>query len=551
MGTFEKTLGDQLDKTCERYPDNEALVFENQRMKYKEYQAAINKLAKGLMAIGVEKGDQVALWISNRPEFVISQLAIAKIGAAMVPINTRYKSHEVKYILKHSDSTTLIMMDTFLGIEFMSLINEVFPELSGSQPGKLQLEELPLLRNVICIGDKSYGGVMELKDVMQNKSNEITDDQLRKRQQSVGSESVAMLPYTAGTTGFPKGVMLTHYNILRHMNNNAMLLRIGNMDRLIVYLPLFHVFGSIVNVATATIRGACLVLQEYFDPEESLRLIEKEKVTVITGVPTMFHMQLAHRNFEKYNISSLRVGELGGSTIPVELAKGVVERMCPNIMTGYGMTEASSTLTGTRFGDDLELVTNTVGKAFPETELKVVDPETGETLSPGKQGEFLNRGYHIMKGYYKDPDATAKAIDKDGWLHTGDLGVLLENGYFKFTGRIKEMFISGGFNVYPPETENFLFGHPKIKQVYVIGVPDKLMGEVGMAFVELNEGVNCTKEELIDYCKGKIANFKIPKYIEFVNEFPVTASGKVQKFKLEEQAQKIMLPTRDIGASRS
>ena len=540
MGSYEKTLGEQIDKTCEAYPENEAIVFNDQRINYREYQTIINKLAKGLMALGVEKEDKVALWISNRPEFVISQLAIAKIGAVMVPLNTRYKSHEVKYILKHSDATTLIMMDNFLGIEFFPILEEVFPTLADNEPGKLKSEELPLMRNVICIGEKNYDGTMKLNDVIENKSKKITDQQLRERQKSVDGDYIAMLPYTAGTTGFPKGVMISHNNILRHMDNNATLLNVNENDRLIVYLPLFHVFGSIVNVGIATIRGACLVLQEYFDPEESLKIIEKEKVTVIMGVPTMYHMQITHKNFEKYDVSSVKVGELGASTIPVELAKAIVEKMCPKLMSGYGMTEASSTISGTRFGDDLELVATTVGKAFPETELKIADPETGETLPAGEQGEFLTRGFHIMKGYYKDPEATAKAIDKDGWLHTGDLGVMLENGYFKFVGRLKEMFISGGFNVYPPEIENFLFSHPKIKQVYVIGVPDKVMGEVGMAFVELNDEVTCTKEELIDYCKGKIANFKVPKYFEFTKEFPMTASGKVQKFKLEDKAKEIL-----------
>ena len=540
MGDYENTLGDQLDKTCDAYPENEAIVFENQRLKYKEYQIVVNNLAKGLMALGVQKEDKVAIWLSNRPEFVICQFAIAKIGAVMVPLNTRYKSHEVKHILKHSDTTTLIVMDEFLGIEFIPIIKEVLSENLHSEKCKLSSKELPLLQNLICIGEKKYDGFMKLRDIIERKSMEIDDKQLQERQKEVDGRSIVMLPYTAGTTGSPKGVMIAHDNILRHMNNNATIIGVTDKDRLIVYLPLFHVFACIVNVAIATIRGACLVLQEYFDAEESLRIIEKEKVTVLMGVPTMYQLQLTNKNFERYDVSSLRAGELGASTIPVQLARDIVEKMCPNLMSGYGMTEASSTISGTRFGDDLKLVAGTVGKAFPDIELKVADPETGATLPVGEQGEFLTRGFHVMKGYYKDPEATAKAIDREGWLHTGDLGMMLENGYFRFVGRLKEMFISGGFNVYPSEIENFLFVHPKINQVYVIGVPDKVMGEVGMAFVELKGGVTCTGEEIINYCKGKIANFKIPKYIEFTTQFPMTPSGKIQKFKLEEKARKIL-----------
>lgn len=537
MKNIENTLGNQLDKTASTYPDNEAIIFEDQRISYRELQKRVDQLAKGLLALGIQKGDKVALWISNRPEFIFAKFAIAKIGAVMVPLNTRYKSHEIEYILKHSDSTTLIMMDKFLGIDFISLIMEVFPELPNSQPGQLHSGKLPLLRNVICLGDRKYDGIMRLEDIMRTKSREIKDEHLQERQLSVKQDDVVNLPYTAGTTGFPKGVMLTHYGILRHMNNNANLLQITGKDRYIVYLPIFHVFGSIVNVAMAVIRGACLILQEYFDPGESLKLIEKERATVIMGVPTMYTMQLDHKDFEKFDLTSLRTGEIGASSIPVELVKSVIKKMgVKGLTSGYGMTEASSSISLTAIGDPLELIANTVGKPFPDTEIRIGDPKTGETLPTGKEGEFLIRGYHIMKGYYKDPEATAKAIDKEGWLHTGDLGIKMENGYFKFVGRLKEMYIAGGFNVYPPEIESFLFTYPKIKQAYVIGVPDRVMGEVGMAFVELKEGVTCTQEEIIDYCKGKIANFKIPKYFEFVKDLPMTASGKIQKFKLKEVA---------------
>lgn len=543
MENYEKTLGDQIDKTAARYPDHEAIIFNEQRISYGELRERVNKLAKGLLALGVQKGDKVALWLSNCPEFIYAKFAIAKIGAVMVPLNTRYKSHEIEYILGHSDSTTLIMMDNFLGINFIRLIQEMLPDTSDSEAGRLHSDKLPMLRNVICIGNEKYDGVMRLTDVMESRSEEVKSEDLKKRQTSLDQHDIVNLPYTAGTTGFPKGVMLTHYSILRHMNNNADLLGIDDKDRFIVYLPLFHVFGCIVNVVMAILRGSCLILQEYFDAGESLRLIEKERATVIMGVPTTYAMQLGHTGFKKFDLSSLRKGEIGASTIPAELVKEIINKMgVKGLMSGYGMTEASSTISGTTMGDPIEIIATTVGKPFPETEMKIVNPKTGEVVPAGKEGEICVRGFHIMKGYYKDQEATAKAIDKDGWLHTGDLGVMLENGYFKFVGRLKEIYITGGFNVYPSEVENFLFTSPKIRQAYVIGVPDKIMGEVGMAFVEVKEGVSCTKEEIINYCRGKIANFKIPKFIEFVREFPMTSSGKIQKFRLKEIAAKRLPP---------
>lgn len=545
MQSCEKSLGDQLDKTTARFPNNDAIVYQQQRLKYSQLKERVNKLARGFLALGVQRGDKVALWLSNRPEFIYAQFAIAKVGATMVPLNTRYKSHEIEYILKHSDSGTLIMMDEFLGIDFIRLIEDVLPELRNSQPGQLNSAKLPLLKNVICLGGAKTNGMLRLEDMMETISREISEEDLGKRQLSVKKDDVVNLSYTAGTTGFPKGVMLTHYGILNHMNNNANILHINDKDRYIVYLPLFHVFGSIVNVVMAIMRGACVILQEYFDAGESLKLVEKERATVIMGVPTMYTLQLDHKDFGQFNLTSLRTGEIGASSIPVELVKNIINKMGVRELTsGYGMTEASSSISITEIGDPLDLIANTVGKAFPDTEMKIVNPKTGEALPPGREGEFLVRGYHIMKGYYKDPDATAKAIDKEGWFHTGDLGMKLENGYFKFVGRLKEIYITGGFNVYPAEVESFLFSHPKIKQAYVIGVPDRIMGDVGMAFVELKEGISCTKVEILEYCRGKIANFKIPKYIEFVNEFPVTASGKIQKFKLEEKA-KLLIGKRD------
>jgi fatty-acyl-CoA synthase len=539
MKEFEKSLGDQLDKTSEKFPKNIAVVFGEQRLSYTRLREEVEKLAKGLLGLGVQKGDKVALWLSNGPEFIYSMFAIAKVGALMVPLNTRYKVHEIEYILNHSDSSTLIMMDKFLGIDFINLITEVLPELVDSKPGALSSDRMPGLRNVICVSKHKYDGIARLVDLMEMKSKETSSDGLERRQNSVGKENVAMLAYTAGTTGFPKGVMLTHYSILKHMHTVSEVLDVNSKDRLIVYLPLFHVFGCVVNVVQAVLKGASLILQQYFDPGESLRLMEKERASVIMGVPTMYTMQLEHEDFKRYDFMSLRVGVLGAASIPVELAKNVKTKFgLEGLMTGYGMTEACGCITATNIDDPIEKVAETVGKEYPETQVRIADPKTGVTVLPGQEGEFLVRGYHLMKGYYKDPEATGSAIDKDGWLHTGDLGVMMENGYFKFIGRVKEMFIVGGFNVYPAEIENFLFSHPDIKQAYVIGVPDKMMGEVGMAFVEVRDGASCTEKGITDYCKGKIANFKVPKYIQIVKRFPMTASGKIQKFKLRERAVK-------------
>jgi fatty-acyl-CoA synthase len=540
-----RTWGKVLDETTSKFGEREAIVYKDERVTYKELQNKVLQLANGLLKLNIKKGDHIAIWMSNCVEWVISQFAIYNIGGVMIPINTRYKITELEYVLKQSDTSTLIMRDNFLGkIDSIGMLKSLIPELDSCKPGELESGKFPLLKNIICLSetDNTYNGIFSFNEIFES-GKDYKEAQIKRIQDSVSPDDVCQIMYTSGTTGFPKGAMIAHRNNLANFPMIAKDSLITEKDRLLSAAPFFSNFGCMGNTGMAVLSGACQIVMETFDPKLALELMEKEKVTFWLGIPTMYISVLEHPDFNKYDLSSFKGGMLGGAPVPVELIKGAKEKMGATvILNGYGLVEGSGVSTMCKPGDSIEHMTKTVGKPLPTCELKIADTETGETLPPGKQGEICTRdtkpGSHVMKGYYKMPEETKRTIDKDGWLHSGDLGVMDEEGYVHITGRLKEMFLTGGFNVYPAEIENFLHTHPKIKQAYVIGVPDHRLGEVCMVYIELKEGETATEEEIIEFCKGKIANIKIPRYVKFTREFPMTALGKIQKFKLREMAIK-------------
>lgn len=532
-----KTLGDLLDKASERWPNREAIVFKEEKISYKEYQEKVDQFAKTLLNLDIKKGDKVSVLFTNRPEWSISEYAVNKIGAIVVPINTRYKTHELEYILKHSDSTTLIMMDQFLGVDYMAMIREICPEVSHCEPGRLQSLALPFLKNIICLSSQHYPGIFKFYELLELGGHLKNDEALKRAQSNVDEEDVAHIPYTSGTTGFPKGVMTTHYQYLWFNSSFARNIGLTEEDRLCVPPPFCHNFGNSQGIHTPTLCGSCSVIVEYFDPLFCLEVIERERCTFFAGTPTMYIKMLQEPDFRKFNLTSLKLGLIAAAPAPVKLIHDIMDHMGIKILIhGYGMTENSVGTSMTQPGDSPEIISTTVGKPFPGAQVKVVDPNTGEDLPIGQEGELCTKGRLVMKGYYKMPEESAKLIDGKGWFHTGDLALINENGYIKITGRLKDVFMPGGLNVSPEEVENILYTHPKIKQVTIVGVPDPVMGEVGMAFVELKEGEKETEQEVIQFCRGKMANFKVPKYVRFIREFPMTSTGKVQRFKLRELA---------------
>ncbi|BBA69632.1 AMP-binding protein [Geobacter sulfurreducens] len=537
---LEFTVGGLLDHIAARYPDNDALVYVDRglRYSYRQFNEVCREVAKGLLRLGVKKGDHVSIWAYNVPEWVILQFATAKIGAVLVTVNTNYKSAELEYILNQSDSSTLFLVKSFKDTDYVATVNEVVPELAGSEAGALSSPKLPFLRNVVFIGSETPAGMLNF-DAVAAMGKDVSDAELEAVEAALDRHDVINMQYTSGTTGFPKGVMLTHFNIINNGYNIGECMKFTEKDRLCIPVPFFHCFGCVLGVMACVTHGTTMVPVEIFDPLAVLRTIEKERCTAVHGVPTMFIAELEHPDFPKFDLTSLRTGIMAGSNCPIEVMKKVISQMnASEITIAYGQTESSPVITQTRTDDAIELRVATVGRALPDVEVKIVDIETGAELPPGKQGELCTRGYLVMKGYYKMPEETARAIDADGWLHTGDLAVMDENGYCKITGRIKNMIIRGGENIYPREIEEFLYTHPKISDVQIYGVPDRKYGEQVMAAVILKKGDTMTEEDVRDFCRGKIANYKIPKYVKFVDSYPMTASGKIQKFKLREMAIK-------------
>jgi len=535
---LEFTVGGLLDEIAASYPDNDALVYVERglRYSYREFNQVCRQVAKGLLKLGIKKGDHLSIWAYNVPEWAILQFATAKIGAVLVTVNTSYKSAELEYILKQSDSSTLFLVKSFKDTDYVQTLYEVAPELPGAPAGNLTSGKLPFLKNVIFIGDETPAGMLNFSRIIE-LGEAVPDSVLSAVEGTLDRHEVINMQYTSGTTGFPKGVMLTHFNVINNGFNIGECMRFTDRDRLCIPVPFFHCFGCVLGVMACVTHGATMVPVEIFDPLKVLRTIEAERCTAVHGVPTMFIAELEHPEFPTFDLASLRTGIMAGSNCPIEVMKRVIRDMHASEVTiAYGQTESSPVITQTRTDDPLELRVATVGRALPDVEVKVVDIETGATLPPGKQGELCTRGYLVMKGYYKMPEETERAIDLDNWLHTGDLAVMDENGYCKITGRIKNMIIRGGENIYPREIEEFLYTHPQISDIQVYGVPDRKYGEQVMAAVVVKKGATLTEEEVREFCRGKIANYKVPKYVRFVDSYPMTASGKIQKFKLREMA---------------
>ena len=534
----EITMGELLRETASRYPDREALVFPaaSLRLTYSEFEQKCRETAKGFMALGVKKGDHVSVWTTNIPEWTYLQFSLGMIGAVLVTVNTNYKSSELNYILNQSDSTTLVLIEEYRDTNYYETIRTVVPGLDSMEAGKMRSEGLPLLKNLVYIGNrKETPGMFSFAQVL-DLGRQITDANLDARAKSVHFHDVVNMQYTSGTTGFPKGVMLTHYNVINNARMVGDVMGMTEQDRLLIQVPLFHCFGCVMSSLNCVVHGSTMIMMEYFDPLKALHYIQDEKCTAINGVPTMFISVLSHEDFSKYDMSSLRTGIMAGAPCPEETMRQVMEKMhCPEVVIAFGQTESSPVMNMTRRDDPVDVRVTTVGRLLPGIQGKIVDPVTGEELPPNVQGEIVTKSPCVMKGYYKMPEETKKAIDADGWLHTGDLGTVDEQGNFKITGRIKEMIIRGGENIYPREIEEFLHKHPKVRDVYVVGVPDKKYGEQLLAVIIPEPGEKVTGEELVEYCTNRIARHKIPKYWEFTDEVPMTASGKVQKYKIVEQ----------------
>ncbi|MGM9926379.1 MAG: AMP-binding protein [Bacillus sp. (in: firmicutes)] len=535
---IKKTIGRLLEDVSKQQPEKEAVVYRdrNLRYNYEQLNVVCEQAAKGFISLGVKKGDHLAIWASNTPEWLITQFATGKMGGVLVTVNTNYQQSELEYLLKQSDSTTLILIDSYKGHSYIDTLYKIIPELKTSKPGQLQSERLPHLKNIILLSEKSYPGTYSWEDVL-NKGAEVSDEALEERMNALHYDDVINMQYTSGTTGFPKGVMLTHYNLVNNARNIASCMKLTDEDRLCIPVPFFHCFGCVIGTLACVSVGATMVPIQEYNADEVLQTVQDEQCTALHGVPTMFINELNVPNFADYDLSTLRTGVMAGSNCPIETMKAVVDKMgITEITIAYGQTESSPVITQTRTDDPIELRVASVGRALPNVEVKIINPESGQALPPGEQGELCTRGYHVMKGYYKNEDATREAINAEGWLRTGDLAVMDENGYVKITGRLKDMIIRGGENIYPRELEEFFYTHPNILDVQIVGVPDPKYGEEVFAWIILKEGATETEADIREYCKGRIAFHKIPRYIQFVDQYPMTASGKIQKFKLREQS---------------
>jgi len=540
----ELTLGQILDRTVARFPDNEAIVYVDRdfRLTYREFGDLVDRLARGLMSMGVRQGEKVAVWATNIPYWVALQFATAKIGAVLLTVNTNYRSTELAYVLEQSESENLFLIDGYQDIDYLQTVYELVPELRTQERGRLSAPRFPHLKRVCFLGLEKHRGMYSIPEVLALSA--MTDGaDYRARQAELDPHDVVNMQYTSGTTGFPKGVMLTHYNV----GNNGYWIganqRFGPADRVCLPVPLFHCFGCVLGVMAAVNHGSTLVILEGFDPVQAMTAVEQERCTALYGVPTMFIAILDHTLFSKFRFDSLRTGIMAGSPCPIQVMRQVIDRMyMKEITICYGLTEASPVITQTLIEDDIRRRTETVGRAMPCVEVKVADPKTGEAVPAGVQGEVCCRGYNVMKGYYRMPEATAKAIDAEGWLHSGDLGVLDADGYLAITGRLKDMIIRGGENIYPREIEEYLFKLEGVADVQVVGVPHRKYGEEVGAFIRLKQNAALSEQDVKDYCRGRISRYKIPRHVAFVDRYPMTASGKIQKYKLVEMSRQMFPP---------
>ena len=534
---IDETFPDVLDRICEEFPDQYAFRYTelDYTRTYPEFRDDVDTLAKAFLAMGVKKGDHVAIWATNVPQWYLTFWAASKIGAVVVTVNTAYKIHEAEYLLSQSDTHTLVMIDGFKDSDYIKIINEICPELKDSKPGELNSERLPRLKNVISV-ESEQPGCFTWDDTFELAKN-VPDSVLDSIRHTISKDDVCNMQYTSGTTGFPKGVMLTHYNVVNNGKAIGDCMDLSTNDKMMIQVPMFHCFGMVLAMTASMTHGVTMSPITAFSPRKSLHCINEEKITCFHGVPTMFIAMLGHENFEKTDFSHMRTGIMAGSPCPIKTMEDVIEKMhMPEICITYGQTEASPATTMSKTTDSIEKRVNTVGKSIFAVECKIVDPETNEDLPDNVDGEFVARGYNIMKGYYNMPEATANAIDENGWLHTGDLARRTPDGYYKITGRIKDMIIRGGENIYPKEIEDFLYTYPKIEDVQVIGVPDEDYGEEIMACVILKPGEDATEDEIKDFVRDHMAKHKVPRYVDFVEEFPMNAAGKILKYKMREEA---------------
>ncbi len=534
------TFPQVLDRMVEEFPDQYAFKYTtlDYTRTYSEFRDDVDTFARSLIALGVKAGSHVAVWASNVPQWYIAFWATVKIGAVLVTVNTAYKIHEIEYLLRQSDTHTLVMTEGAKDCHYGEIIAELCPELGSSKPGTpLHSKRLPFLRNAITVGFKQKG-CLTWEDAIE-LADQVPVTEVYRMAAAVQKDDVCNMQYTSGTTGFPKGVMLTHYNVVNNGKYIGDQMELSTADRMMIQVPMFHCFGMVLSMTSSMTHGATMCPMPYFSAKSSLSCVHNEHITAFNGVPTMFIAMMNHPDFEKTDFSYMRVGIMAGANCPADLMKKATEVMnMTEIVSVYGQTEASPGCTMSRYFDPLDVRTETVGSAFKNVECKIVDPETNEDCPVGVNGEFVARGYNIMKGYYKMPKATAEAIDQDGWLHTGDLACKDENGNYRITGRLKDMIIRGGENIYPKEIEEFIYTCDKVSDVQVIGVPDKTYGEEIMACIILKKGESMTEDEMRKYIADHMARHKVPRYIEFVSAFPMNAAGKILKYKMREDAAK-------------
>ena len=533
------TFSQVLDRMAEEFPDQYAFKYTtlDYTRTYSEFRDDVDTFARSLISMGVKAGSHVAVWASNVPQWYIAFWATVKIGAVLVTVNTAYKIHEIEYLLRQSDTHTLIMTEGAKDCHYGQIIAELCPELENTRVGApLHAKRLPFLRNVITVGYKQKG-CMTWQDAI-DRASQVPVSEVYRLAALVNKDDVCNMQYTSGTTGFPKGVMLTHYNVVNNGKYIGDHMELSTADRMMIQVPMFHCFGMVLSMTASMTHGTTMYPLPYFSPGPALSCVHNEHITAFNGVPTMFIAMMSHPNFETTDFSYMRVGIMAGSNCPAELMKqAATERMnMKEIVSVYGQTEAAPGCTMSSYYDSLTVRTETVGSAFANVECKIIDPETGEDCPNGVNGEFVARGYNIMKGYYKMPVATAEAIDEDGWLHTGDLACRDDEGNYRITGRLKDMIIRGGENIYPKEIEEFIYTCEKVSDVQVIGVPDEKYGEEIMACIILKEGETMTEEEMKQYIADHMARHKVPRYIDFVKEFPMNAAGKILKYKMREEA---------------
>ncbi len=531
------TIGQVLRETVVKYADSDAMVFPQLawRACWREFGAQVENVASSLLAMGIEPGQHVAIWATNVPEWVLLQFATAKIGAVLVTINPAYRAYELQFVLSQCDAVALFMIDRFKSSNYHQMLNEVCPELAYSVPGNLNSSRFPALKSVVSIRGSVPTGATAWTEMLKAGS-QVPPEKIHAIECSIRPDEPINIQYTSGTTGFPKAAMLSHRNLLLNAYYVGARQQFSHRDRVCIPVPFYHCFGCVLGTLCCAIHGATMVIPgEYFQASETLHAIEQEQATVIYGVPTMFIAELQDPSFPSRNLTSLRTGIMAGSPCPIEVMKQVIHRMgASEITIAYGQTEASPVVTQTDIDDPLELRVETVGRPIPGVEAKIVDPQTGETLGEEQQGELCSRGHGVMLGYYKCSVETASTIDPDGWLHSGDLAVRISSGHYKITGRLKDMVIRGGENIFPREIEEFLFLHPAIEQSAVVGVPDEKFGEELCAWIKLKSGAKATDEEIQGFCRDKLAHFKVPRYIRFVDSFPQTVTGKIQKFRIRE-----------------